>query len=521
MPAARKRKASTGPPEHSQQQQQSISQHFPTTKQQHTSSTTTATTTKPPPPPSAADYVQVGTHKLRVGQRLLPLVDSTDLYQSRDWHALFSRLDEDGVILVRGVVSTPTVRRARSAILQHIGQKGALVQQPTDATEEVRGDSDEHGDGRALIGKTSDGALTAGWTIDADSGGVNGDREDESATDGWRSLGTSSTLTDVYNGAELKSFLHGLFTAAIEQRRQQYPLYQPSGKEVVTTFPDCTWLRIRGHKDLTIEHTDYYYFKQERSIFSDHWQPTLTTTQPPASPPPPSCTLCSSTTATIATPTVQCALCLHTFHRSCLVPAPPVKPRGGYHCPSCANLPFPFYTCWIALGPVHRQHGRLALVPTTHRLLQGYEDRRGGGDGKLPREWKGNTERSAVWRSSDMEAGDLLLFNVKTVHGASVNVSDEFRISMDTRVTFAERRPALPPNRPTLQPRDGSGQRSVAEVKAESAVDELPSCVMGGEIDEKGRVKRSKRGMIAADAEWKRLQQEEECKRKQRPSKLK
>ena len=126
-----------------------------------------------------------------------------------------------------------------------------------------------------------------------------------------------------------------------------------------------------------------------------------------------------------------------------------------------------------------------------------------------------------MWRSSDMEAGDLLLFNVKTVHGASVNVSDEFRISMDTRVTFAERRPALPPNRPTLQPRDGSGQRSVAEVKAESAVDELPSCVMGGEIDEKGRVKRSKRGMIAADAEWKRLQQEEECKRKQRPSKLK
>ena len=463
-------------------QTQPITHHFPS--KEHA-----IPTTKPQP----ADYVQVGTHKLRVGHRLLPLVDSTSFYQRGEWQALFQRLDEDGVILVRGVIGKVTVRRARDAILQHIGRKGALLQELADGGAAEGNTVDGDTDRRALIGKTSDGKLTAGWTIDADSGGVNGDREDESATHGWRTLGTSSTLTDVYNGAELKAFLHNLFTAAIQQRRQQYPLYRPSGTEgVVTTFPDCTWLRIRGHKDLTIEHTDYYYFKQERSIFSDHWQPTLASAEPSPTPPPATCPICSSSTAT-SVPTLQCALCLHTFHHSCLNPSPPAKPRGNYCCPDCANLPFPFYTCWIALGPVHRQHGRLALVPGTH-LLQGYEERRGGGDGKLPRDWKGERERSAVWRSSDMEAGDLLLFNVKTVHGASVNVSDEFRISMDTRVTFAERRSLPTMSSQRAQSYKGGRQRSKEAVQAESEVDGLlAACMTASKRTEQQQEERSTR----------------------------
>ena len=481
MPASRKRKTPAAAVllEHSAPPQ-SISQHFAAKKR----ATEPAPTTKPQP----ADYVQVGTHKLRVGQRLLPLVDSTALFLSGDWHALFRRLDEDGVILVRGVIQPETIGRARTAILQHIAQKGALHQAKTAASADAGG--------RALISRAEDGTLTAGWTIDADSGGVNGDRESEAATAGWRALGTSATLTDVYNGAELKHFLHQLFSAASAQRQQQSPLYRPSGgrAEVATTFPDCTWLRIRGHKDLTVEHTDFYYFKQERSIFSDYWQPALAAAQPPATPPPATCTLCSTTNTAASGPTLQCALCQHSFHRSCLQPTPPLRPRGGYYCPTCANLPFPFYTCWIALGSVHRQHGRLALVPGTHRL-SGYEERqRGGGDGKLPRGWRGEAERSAVWRSSDMEAGDLLLFNVKTVHGASVNTSDEFRISMDTRVTFAERRVQGAASGAAAEEAKGGKHKSKAGLRAENGAEEVgKACVAEHERTQQQLAERAAR----------------------------
>ena len=43
-----------------------------------------------------------------------------------------------------------------------------------------------------------------------------------------------------------------------------------------------------------------------------------------------------------------------------------------------------------------------------------------------------------MWKSANLDAGDVLLFNMKTVHAASPNRSNSFCISCDTRVTMAQ-----------------------------------------------------------------------------------
>jgi hypothetical protein len=76
--------------------------------------------------------------------------------------------------------------------------------------------------------------LHEGWTVDAESGGVVGDRDDDHK--GWSEIGNSQELVSVYNGAELRSFYRSLF-----------------GESFITQ-PDCTWLRMKGRGEATVEH---------------------------------------------------------------------------------------------------------------------------------------------------------------------------------------------------------------------------------------------------------------------------
>ena len=392
--SSKRRKPTKAPPTR-------LSLHFKHSKLSHPTSPTV----------SLPHPIHVGSYRLTPGVDLLPFTDSTPLYLSGNFPSLFTRLHTDGVIFVRNVISSATISAARQLVLSHLRSKGALDPSSDPSS--------------APIHRPPGGERVRGWTVDADSGGVNGNREDDAAVAGWKAVGTSDSVRAVYDGPELHRFFQAIFAAG---HRMQ------GGGGVVpptpfTTFPDCTWLRIRGHGDDTTEHTDYYYFKQERTIFQDHF---LHADPPP--PPPPTCTVCQSP----ADPhlTLLCDLCDHPMHTYCHTPPLPRPPAGEYHCPTCANLPFPFYTAWLALGPVHTHHGRLAVVEGTHRL-QGYEAHPKS-DGKLPREWGGGKGR--VWRSSDMEGGDVLLFNMKTVHAASVNQSEQFRLSIDTRVTMAQGR---------------------------------------------------------------------------------
>jgi ectoine hydroxylase-related dioxygenase (phytanoyl-CoA dioxygenase family) len=150
---------------------------------------------------------------------------------------------------------------------------------------------------------------------------------------------------------------------------------------------------------------------------------------------------------------IRCSLCGLTVHGLCL--APPValnsSPSDGdeWHCYSCRNLPKPFWTCWIPLGDLVEKDGRLALIPASH-ALGGYErpQPRGEDVPLLPGDYTPDYAKRAVWCTpSSMRMGDLILFNVRTVHAATRNDAHTFRLSIDTRVTTNERQRPLDAHR--------------------------------------------------------------------------
>lgn len=87
-----------------------------------------------------------------------------------------------------------------------------------------------------------------GYTVDALSGGLTDERDDDQ--DGWLAVGTSTTMSSVFDGGYLRGFLAGLF----------------GGPDNIETLPENTWLRLKGRGDVTIEHADYFYFKRSTGI---------------------------------------------------------------------------------------------------------------------------------------------------------------------------------------------------------------------------------------------------------------
>ena len=337
---------------------------------------------------ASVDKVRLGNIDVVVGQRLQPLTDSTDLYRRGDFLGLRERLDRDGFLFVRGVISADIVGAARDALTSFLFAKGVVASANS-----------------AAMKVDTNGKTAPGWTVDAGTGGFVGGREDDSAIDAWRELTTSETVARVYSAAELKTFYRSLFAA-----------------ENVTTFPECTWLRVRGAGDVTAEHTDYYYFKKATSIIADH---TRRRNDDAAT-----CTTCRTHIDAVTDAVAVCALCAQRLHRACITPRMRSQ-SGEFHCAECANSAFPYYTTWIPLHDVTINDGRLALIAGSHRL-RGYDDSR---NELLPSEYDAAAAKSAIWQSADMSAGDVIVFNIKTVHAAAKNTSARYRLSLDTRMT--------------------------------------------------------------------------------------
>lgn len=132
-------------------------------------------------------------------------------------------------------------------------------------------------------------------------------------------------------------------------------------------------------------------------------------------------------------------------------------PSRGWHCYECVHRPLPVYTCWMALGPVTRSDGTLCFVPGSHTWT-GF-DRPRPATAQVPSEFaqrlredrsrtkskgkgrgmgKGSSQKTLAcaapsqtgvhWCGTDYQPGDVVIFNVKTVHAASSNTSDSFRL---------------------------------------------------------------------------------------------
>lgn len=107
------------------------------------------------------------------------------------------------------------------------------------------------------------------------------------------------------------------------------------------------------------------------------------------------------------------------------------------------------HTVWVPLGDYTVNDGTLAVCQASHKL-GGYNIEYGvdskvtfsdlspGFDcldqTELPRGFD-SFSRCAQWRSATFHPGDLVVFDIKTVHASTSNNStpSRFRISMDTR----------------------------------------------------------------------------------------
>jgi hypothetical protein len=119
-------------------------------------------------------------------------------------------------------------------------------------------------------------------------------------------------------------------------------------------------------------------------------------------------------------------------------PVPTTIPRMTYPLPEETTQPHQDWlyvqgstyalTTWLPLGDLPLDMGGLQVVAGSH--TQGFlvpHKALGAADSAV------HVDPDVVWRSSPYQAGDVIMFNALTVHGALVNRTDRYRLSVDFR----------------------------------------------------------------------------------------
>lgn len=401
--------------------------------------------------------IRVGNRNLTMHSDLIEMRDSTAEFRSGDFATLRQRLDIDGFIFIRGVMQRETVEKARMKMLKHLHSKGAIREGTDwrDAFIEYQTKFDEKSKSKpkkaakATAATASSKKMIPGWTIDAETGGVVGGREPDSAIKGWFDVGNSKELADVYKGSALRSFYTSLFSQSPSYAAR--PEMAKLGLPPFTFLSSCTWLRAKGPGEVTAEHADYYYFYKNTHIFRDFWKEDTeldkliaTNTKSQSVQPKPQCKVQTEeerqTCQVCRDPrepesTLICDLCDHGYHINCLSPRLSQLPddEQEWHCYSCQNKSMEYWTCWTPLADISGHDGRLALVAGSHRV-DGYEAP--AREDLLPKGYSKSFESRSIWQTpTTIGMGDIILFNIKTIHAATKNAGEKFRLSLDTRVT--------------------------------------------------------------------------------------
>ena len=99
-------------------------------------------------------------------------------------------------------------------------------------------------------------------------------------------------------------------------------------------------------------------------------------------------------------------------------------------------------TFWIPFGATPVERGTLTVCEASHRLPAFEEIRRRYGALDVDRDriedtgWFTNEPlqiTGAQWKTADFEAGDVIVFDLYTMHASTINVQDEPRLSCDVR----------------------------------------------------------------------------------------
>jgi ectoine hydroxylase-related dioxygenase (phytanoyl-CoA dioxygenase family) len=87
------------------------------------------------------------------------------------------------------------------------------------------------------------------------------------------------------------------------------------------------------------------------------------------------------------------------------------------------------WTSWIPLGDYNVSDGVLAVCEGSHEIVSTSSRSH---PSELPAEFS-TTSDSSVWRTGAVRAGDVLLFDIRTIHASTPNFSSQFRLSVDMR----------------------------------------------------------------------------------------
>ncbi len=305
--------------------------------------------------------------------KCVPMVDSTELLANGSNEQLASRLETDGYLWLRHVL-----------LAEKDGINPAL-----------------HAIQRHINKKKR---KSRGWLVEVD-GYVHDEREHENKFVGWTKVLTQPKVQMLYKDNKR---LHRVWDAVLGPR--------------YTHMMDQTWFRIKMPGEYSRLHADYYHFLQAGTMFTQNTTAKY-----------------GSSTAGDPRQHLKCDLCHRLYGIETLTDA--VLPREGqveWHCMQCSNAPIQGYTTWIPLQPLRAQQGVLAVLPGSHRA-DGFEAM--DDDGVLPRKFVDNMDQQAdqqVWHLPFyIEAGDIILFNIKLIHGAvNTQTTEHARFSCDTRVVI-------------------------------------------------------------------------------------
>lgn len=424
---------------------------------------------------------RVGNRDLVVGKDLVEMRDSTELYNNQQYEEVYQRLQEDGFVLLRGIIDQEKALAARHALINHLDQKNA-IKHTDDTTQQPLSTYDAYI--APIPNQPNPNKLFPGWTIDAINGYVIGNKEttDNKAQKHWHSLAQSSGVRGVYASSDLQQMYNNVFVQGTQTECQKL-----KAQRKVVMQPDCTWLRMKGQGEVTAEHADYYYFKKATTMFSEHW--SATPQQKAAQKcDTEACKTCKRSDD--ESNLLICDLCESLYHTSCLTPAVKLAEvsDGEWHCPSCADAPFPFYTCWTALGNVTAEGGSLCMAPGTHRLGKYNQPSRAE---LLPGEYTKKVENSIVWQTpSSLQPGDVIMFNIKTIHAATKNSANRFRLSLDTRLAVQTEYNTTKQQSSTKQEAIVADKKSqIKAMKPAKAIDS----VVTGSFDEAAAKRRAER----------------------------
>ncbi|MES1913182.1 MAG: hypothetical protein MHM6MM_005397 [Cercozoa sp. M6MM] len=385
--------------------------------------------------------VPIGNARFVMGKNLSYMRDSSDLLKQGRFRDLRQRLSNEGFLFLRGLVPREVALKARLPVLKLAHEKGALAlpKGQSKATPEALSEM--------LISSRKVGRRTVladGYTVDARTGGIGGERDPD--FESWAKVGNTADVVAIYDGDVIHTLLDNLFGSNKDGQQEQ-------DQACWETFPEHTWLRLKENGGATIEHADYYYFKRDTAVFEEGGttlrdsgdsvghqagRPAvrrLVNVQRKKSDVSSHCIKCADTQPTEL---LHCGLCGLRVHDTCLPEELQQARQGGgfgqegaWHCTRCANGPLGVFTMWTCLTDLEsHKRSMLAVCPRSH-TLQGV-DQVPPGTQVQRSYWQRRKELPWVIPET-LSPGDVIVFNIKTVHAASFNTSKQFRCSFDTR----------------------------------------------------------------------------------------